>query len=513
MEELLAQLISFVKGIWKYRWYAMAIAWAVVTVSWIRIYTLPNSYQTAARVYVDTQSILKPLLSGMTTLPNVDQQVSIMSRTLISRPNVERVVRMVDLDLKTRSVKDHDKLVDELMKDIKISGTTNDDIYSISYTAEDPQVVKNVVQSLLTIFVEGSYGDKKQDSVKAVRFIDEQIRDYEARLVAAENNLKEFKLKNGEALTRSGGDFTGKINDLQESLSQARLDLNEAQQARNSIKREIAGEEPSFGTEQDQQAAAEAGPNPEIDGRIAGLNKNLDALRLQYTEAHPDIVSTKRLITQLEARKAEEAKTKKPTGEIGRKYTPMLQQLKVALSDADARVASMQARVDEYASRIARLRASSGVIPEIESEYSKLNRDYQINKANYEKLVASREAAKLSGNLTSTTEMMSFRIIDPPILPTKPIGPNRPLLVSLAFVAALVAGLAAALLMSQIRPTFMSQAALRETTGFPVLGSVSMNWTDKEIGRRRRSLVAFSMAFAVLILIYGGTLTRMLLKA
>jgi polysaccharide chain length determinant protein (PEP-CTERM system associated) len=510
MEELLTQLLSFIKGIWKYRWYAMAIAWAVVAISWVRIYTLPNSYQTSARVYVDTQSILKPLLSGMTTIPNVDQQVSIMSRTLISRPNVERVVRMVDLDLKTQSVKDHDRLVENLMKDIKITGTTNDDIYSISYVNEDPLVVKNVVQSLLTIFVEGSYGDKKQDSVKAVRFIDEQIKDYEARLVAAESNLKDFKLKNGENLTRSGGDFTGKIGEMSESLSQARLDLTEAEQARNSIKKEIAGEEPSFGGE-DQ--AADVAANPEIDGRIAGLNKNLDALRLQYTEQHPDIVSTKRLIAQLETRKAVEAKTKKPTGEIGRRYTPMLQQLKVALSDAEARVASMRARVDEYSSRIARLRSASGAVPEMESEYSRLNRDYQINKTNYEKLVASREAAKLSGNLTSTTEMMSFRIIDPPILPTKPIGPNRPLLISLAFVAALVAGLATALLMSQIRPTFMSQGALRETTGLPVLGSVSMNWTDKEVSRQRRSMVAFGVAFAFLVIVYGGTLGRLLIRA
>ncbi len=511
MEELLAQLLSFIKGIWKYRWYAMVIAWAVLAIGLIRIYTLPNSYQTSARVYVDTQSILKPLLSNMTTIPNIDQQVSIMSRTLISRPNVERVVRMVDLDLKTNSVKSHDKLVDDLMKDIKITGTTNDDIYSISYISEDPAVVRNVVQSLLTIFVEGSYGDKKQDSVKAVRFIDEQIKDYEARLVAAENNLKEFKLKNGDTMTRPGGDFSTKVGEIQDALSQARLDLNEAVQARNSIKKQISGEEPSFGTEQEQ--AADVTANPEIDNRIAGLNKNLDALRLQYTEAHPDIVSAKRLIAQLEARKVEEAKTRKPTGEIGRKYTPMLQQLKVALSDAEARVASMQARVDEYSSRIARLRASSGAIPEIESEYSRLNRDYQINKTNYEKLVASREAAKLSGNLTSTTEMMSFRIIDPPILPTKPIGPNRPLLVSIAFVAALVAGLAAALLMSQIRPTFMTQAALREATGFPVLGSVSMNWTDKEIARRRRSMLAFGAAFAALILVYGGTMGKMLMGA
>ncbi|MBC7574513.1 MAG: chain length-determining protein, partial [Herminiimonas sp.] len=469
------------------------------------------SYQSSARVYVDTQSILKPLLSGMTTLPNVDQQVSIMSRTLISRPNVERVIRMVDLDLKTTSTKEHEKMVDELMSQIRIFGTSNDDIYSISYTYKDPQTVKNVVQSLLTIFVEGSYGDKKQDSVKAVRFIDEQIKEYEQRLVVAENALKDFKLRNSELLAAQGGDFGSKLGETIGFLNQARLELTEAEQARNSIKKEIAGEEPSFGTEQGT-AGTGAVANPEIDARIESLNKSMDALRLQFTEQHPDIVAAKRLIAQLEARKVEEAKVRKPTGEIGRNYTPMLQQLKVALSDAEARVASMRARVEEYSARIARIKSASRIGPEIESQFSQLNRDYQVNKANYEKLVASREAAKLSGNLSSTTEMMSFRIVDPPVVPSTPIGPNRPLLVSIAFAAALVAGLATALLMSQIRPTFMSQASLREVTGLPVLGSVSMNWSAKQLAGKRTSMVAFSLAFGFLVLAYGGAMAKLLLK-
>jgi len=506
MEELLTQLLSFVKGIWKYRWHAVAIAWTVLIVGFIKVYSMPNVYQSSARVYVDTQTILKPLLSGMTTLPNVDQQVAIMSRTLISRPNVERVIRMVDLDLKTESVKDHEKLVQRLMSQIKISGTSSDDIYSISYTHEDPKVVKNVVQALLTIFVEGSYGDKKQDSVKAVKFIEEQIKDYEGRLIEAENRLKEFRLKNGELLSRQGGNYGEKLEELNENLNQAKLDLTEAEQGRNAIRMQIAGEEPAPG------AGPKAIVNPEIDGRLDALNKNLDALRLQYTDQHPDIVSTRRLITQLEARKVEEAKIRRAGGGGGRLYSPVMQQLKIALSDAEARVASMRARYDIYSARIARLKEASQVGPEIESQLSQLNRDYEINKGNYEKLVASRESAKLSGTLSATTEMMNFRIVDPPVTPLVPIGPNRPLLISIAFAAALAAGLASALAMSQIRPTYMTQGALRDETGLPVLGSVSLNSNSHEVTRRRRSMMALGLAVGLMVMVYAGTMARMLMK-
>src|SRR4051812_379535 len=111
MEELVSQLLSLAKGIWKYRWYAVVVTWISVFSGWIVVYKLHDNYLASARVFVDTQSILKPLLSGMTSVPNVEQQVSIMSRTLLSRPNVEKVMRMVDLDIKAKTVKDHETLV------------------------------------------------------------------------------------------------------------------------------------------------------------------------------------------------------------------------------------------------------------------------------------------------------------------------------------------------------------------------------------------------------------------
>lgn len=503
MEELITQLLSLIKGVWKYRWYAMVIAWVVAVSGWIAVYKMKDNYQSSARVFVDTQSILKPLLSGMTSIPNVEQQVSIMSRTLLSRPNVERVIRMVDLDIKAKTVKDREQIIENLMSKIKIGGTVQNDIYTISYNGENPKLVKEVVQALLTIFVEGSFGDKKQDSVKAIQFIDDQIKNYEEKLATAENALKEFKLKNIGLLPRQGSDYGAKLIETSDSLSQARLELHEAEQARNAIKRQIDGDEPV-----DKGGLA---ATPEIDTRLQALNKNLDTLQVQYTEQHPDIISTKRLIAQLEARMQEEAKTRKNT-DPGLHYSPMLQQLKVALSSAEARVASLRARVGEYSLRNTRLKDMSIAAPEVEKQLAQLNRDYQIDKVNYEKLVASRESAKLSGDLSATTEMMTFRVIDPPTMPIKPAGPNRLRLFSIAFAAALAAGIGFAVLMSKIRPTFVSTYNLREETGLPILGSITMNWTEKEKKRRKKSLYAFGLSFTFLLTLYGGVMAMTLLR-
>ncbi|ATQ73551.1 chain length-determining protein [Massilia violaceinigra] len=509
MAELQALLTNFLKAIWKYRWYAVVISWIVALVGWAVVYRLPNEYQASARVYVDTQSILQPLLAGMTSVPNVDQQVAFMRRTLISRPNVERVMRMVDLDIKASTPKENEKLVDDLMAQISIGGTERDDIYTISYKNSNPKLGKDIVQSLLTIFVEGSFGGKKQDSEKAVQFIDDQIKNYEEKLVQAENALKEFKIKHLGMLPRGGGaDFTANMTQIEDLLNQARLELTEAEQARNAIKRQIAGEEPAPLTAPEASSVA----NPELDARIAALNKNLDSLRMQYTDAHPDIVSARRLIAQLEARKLEEAKRNKRNNDPGANYSPMLQQMNVALSVEEARVASLKARVAEYGSRAARLRSQSTNAPEVEAQLAQLNRDYLINKENYEKLVGRREAAKLSGDLSSATDMLTFRVIDPPTVPSTPSGPNRHRLFSFVFAAALLAGLGVALLMSQLRPTFMSQGTLRDVTGIPILGSISMNWTNEQKVMRTKRLYAFGAAVVVLFGAYGGVMAALFVR-
>ena len=505
MEQLFSQLLSGLKGIWKHRWTGFSIAWCIVLLGWAKVYSLPNEYQTTARVFVDTQSVLKPLMVGMTSVPNVEQQVAIMSRTLLSRPNIERVLRMVDLDVKAVSARDHDQLVDELLKNIRISGTGTYDIYTISYTHEDPRQVRDVVQALLAIFVEGSFKGKKGDSEKAVQFIDVQIRGYEDRLLAAENAVKEFRLKHNYLLPREGQDYGGKLLSANEALASAQLELAEAEQARRAIEAQFAGDEPLLAA---TGVPAEAS---ELDGRIGALNKSLDGLRMQYTDQHPDVMSTLRLIAQLEEKRQQERQKLPDSNEAARQYSPLFQQMKVALAESEARVAALRARVDTMLQRQLQLQEQRNAVPELESQLGQLTRDYQVNKENYEKLIARREAAKLSGELTTTTEMMSFKIIDPPTMPQRPIGPNRVFYYSGVLVAGLLGGIAAALGLAELRPTFLSPAELRAATGLRVLGTIAMNWNDEEKRRQWRDRIGFAAGSACLLLGYGGVMAYTLL--
>lgn len=482
MHELLSQILSHLRAIWRRRWYVAVVAWSVAVVGWVTVYFMPDRYEASARVYVDTQSILKPLLSGLTVQPNFDQMVGMMTRTLVSRPNLEKVVRMTDLDLKAKSSGQMESLLDGLASNIKIEGNPRENLYTISFQNSNPEVAKRVVQSMLTIYVEGSLGSKRKDADSARRFIDDQLKAYEQKLVAAENALKDFKRQNLGTMPGQGGGYFDKMAETNANLSQAQLSLREAENRRDALRRQLSGDDPVLLGENSAAAA-----NPELDGRIQSLQKNLDGLRLTFTEQHPDIVSTKRIIAQLEEQKKQEAKLRKPSSGTN----PYYQQLSLTLADAEANVASMRARVGEYQGRLAQLKASADKVPQVEADYTQLMRDYEVTKKNYEQLLTRRESAQISEDMGSKTDVIDFKIIDPPRVPSVPAAPNRPLLHSLVMLGGLIAGIALAFVMSQIRRTVDDRHSLRELTGLPLLGAVTMVWTNEQQQKRKKGLVAY----------------------
>ncbi|MCL4797974.1 MAG: chain length-determining protein [Burkholderiales bacterium] len=516
MDELVRQLTEILRGIWQRRWLGLAIAWIVAVVGAVALLRMPDQFEASARVYVDTQSVLRPLMSGLAIQPNVDQQLNILSRTLISRPNVEKLIRMTDMDLKLRSQRERERAIDELMRTIRISGIGRENLYTLSFRDANPEHARKIVQSLLSIFVESTLGDKRQDTAQARRFIEEQIRTYEQRLAEAENRLKEFKLKYMGLMGPEGRDYFGRITALAEQVNGARMELGAAEQARDALKRELAGEDPVFLPDgQAGAAGSQAGIIPELDARIDAMKKGLDELLRRYTEQHPDVVGTRRVIADLEAQRAKEIEARKKDapaksgfGSIDR--NPVYQQLKIAHAEAEARVAALRAKVGAYEAEYRRLQASQQMLPQVEAEFAQLNRDYDVQKRNYEALVARRESASMASDMEAAGTA-DFRIIDPPRVSPKPVAPNRLLLLPLALVVALGAGIAASFAWSQIRPTFHDGRALRAIAGRPVLGSVSLVPDRKLLARRQRLNFAFFGSLAGLFACYGAGIAFLVL--
>jgi len=501
MQELMEQVSAALKGMWRFRWHGLAVAWLAAIAGVAIVMKLPDQYEASARIFVDTQSILKPLMAGLAVQPNIDQQVVMLSRTLISRPNIEKLIRMADLDLKSSSRVTQETLIEGLTKALQIKSTDRDNLYTLSYRDEDAARAKRVIQSLVSIFVESSLGASRKDNDSAKLFLNEQIKNYEAKLEEAETRLKNFRLRNLDMQLGDGKDSAERLSELSSQLEKARLELREAESARDAAKAQLAGERSSstnLVTQSLLQESAISVATPEIDARIEAQKKTLDNLRQRYTDLHPDIVSGERLVKELEQQKRKEVQELRraalaaPSPTVGVSNNSLaLQEITRVLAAAEVQVASLRARVAEYAARYKQAQSMMKTAPQLEAEAAQLNRDYAINKKNYENLVARRESAVMSGQLDVASGVADFRLIDPPRVSPKPVSPNRLLLLPLALVAAVGAGVFTAFAGFQLRPVFFKISDLRERFGLPVLGAVSLVMSDSERRRERSSLIRF----------------------
>jgi len=519
MQEIVQQLLATARGMWSFRWPALIIAWVVAAVGVVIVWKIPNQYEAAARIYVDTDSILKPLMSGLAVQPNVQQQIGMLSRTLVSRPNIEKLIRMADLDLKNQSPNEQEKLVEKLMQTIEIrTAAGGPNLYTLTYRDTEQERAKRVAQAMVSIFIESGLGNTRKDTDSAKTFLAEQIKTYETKLEEAEARLKDFRLRNIDRQGADGRDVATRLQEVAAQYESARLQLREAEQSRDAARRQLSEARGQGGPAGAAGRTLPTVSTPEIDARLEAQRRNLDSLLQRYTDSHPDVVGTRRIIGELEEQKKREvaelqrkAVANRGTGAVNPDEAPAVQELGRMLATAEVQVAALKARAAEFGARYAQLRDSLRTAPQIEAEAAQLNRDYAIIKKSYEDLVARRQSAVMSGELDVASGVAEFRLIDPPRVSPQPVSPNRLLLLPAALVAALAAGLFFAFAAAQLRPTFADADVLRAKTGMPLLGVVSMLTTESDRRAERLGLIRFVSASGGLVGLFIAGLIAMVL--
>ena len=511
MNEIYQQLISTLLAIWRRRAYVLISAWVVCTAGWLFVAQIPNKYEATARIYVDTQSMLNTLMRGIAADTDVVQQINMIRQTLISRPNMEKVVRMTDMDLNAKTDADLDKIVTDVKDKIKLSAQ-GINLFNLSYEDADPQVAKKVVQSLLTLFVEENIGANRKDLAGTRRFIDEQISKYEQDLNASERRMAEFQQKNLGFLPGNANYFAT-LQQARGDLAVADAALREARLQSSALEQQLVGI-PPYITATGGIGPPIGGASSDIAQRIAMKQRRLDELLERgYKEQHPDVVLMRQTIADLKAQYAKDQKAFEHgdatalSAEGNVVPNPIYEQIKVRAIEQQAQIATLQDRYNQKKAEIQKLEEMSQRVPAVEAEMSRLNRDYSTIKANYEKLLQRRESARLAQDLETKSDGVQIRVIDPPNVPRVPSSPKRLLLVSGVLLIGLGAGIVVAFILSQIHTTFNTTQRLQDVFGLPVLGSITVILSEQEKRLHVRNLIAFSVGLAGLFLAYGGLVT------
>lgn len=504
MQHIFAQLYGYLIGIWRFKWYGLALAWAIAISGWIWVWSLPVSYMATARLDVDSSSLLRPLLRGLTIQPDVNERVALMSKTLLSRPNLEKLMRMADLDLHVKTDLEEERLLARLKSAITLQGDRqNTSLYSLSFKHQDRETAKRIVQSLITIFIESTLGENRKDSSGAQAFLDQQIADYEVRLSEAESRLAEFKRQNVGMLPGETGSYYQRLEMAKGQLSTAKLELREMTNRQQELNSQIEGEEPVFFS----SSIGDSGRYSPIDQRIRGLQEKLDYLSLSYTDIHPEMIQIKSMIAALEEEKRREferAMEIQPSSINALGGSPVYQNMRTMLAEAEARVAELNVRVAEYQDRVDALEGTVNNIPEIEVQLQQLDRDYQVVSQQHNALLKRRESALLSEQVEMNADDIRFRVIDPPFVPLKPTEPNKVLLNAAVLIVSLGAGVGLALLLSLLRPVFVDRLTLSARLGLPVLGTVSMILSPQQARRELRAVLVFASVSVCLLVTFAG---------
>ena len=506
---------AYADAIWRRRWFAIIIAWVVCLGGWLVVVMMPDQFRSEARIYVDTDGVLGPLLKGITITANIDRQVAIMQKTLLSRPNLERVVLMTDLDVTVTTPREMEILLGRLEAHTEIQGQGKS-LFAIAHTDRDPVLAKEVVRALVTIFVEEVLGQNRTEKADAVSFIQEQIDVYEKELQAAEARLAEFKRRHIEILAGDGANFAIRLGAVRAKHLAAKLAYQDAAAERDQLRRQL-GEVPRYREIETTRPYAPGAPGAPVSTflpRIQELERRLDELKLRFTDQHPDVIATIRTLATLRAhyqaeQAAAEAGGAGPAGMVAtttREPNPLYDEIKLKLVELEADVAKLSRRRTQAAGAVADLEALAFRAPAVEAELTDLNREYGIHKTNYEKLLGRREAARLAQAVETKSDNIQFKLVDPPRVPTEAVAPNRLLLMSFVLLMGLGAGVGMAFLLAQLDDSFSAPENLKQAFGLPVLGSVSMIIGAAQRTRRIADGVSFGVAGLSLVAVYGGLL-------
>jgi polysaccharide chain length determinant protein (PEP-CTERM system associated) len=513
MNNIILEIKNYIRSAWRFRWPAVALAWAVAVVGWAVVFKMPDKYESEAKVYVDTESVLRPLLEGLAVQTDMNQRLHLMTRTLLSHENLQKLILQTDLDHLTTSQGEREQLIDQLRNSIvidvdrrRIPGTREtENFYTIRYVYHDRFMVQKVVQVLLNIFVESALGDTRIESDTAQKFLQQQIREYEARLVEAENKLTEFKRKNVDTLPSDGAGIFQRLEAARTGFDELQLQLKEAQIRRDELKRQY-----NTTLAEEEERRANLGVSANADSptaqRLLAMQSRLDELLLRYTEAHPDVQELQQTIENLKQQVTASSTATMGTLSAPATVSTALEQLRLSYRQSEVELRTIRLRHDEFQSRVDELKKKLDTLPQVEAELTRLNRDYSINRENYQELMQRFESAKMSEQADEAGDNLKFRIVEPPKIPIQPIGPKRLVLSAVILLVALGIGGGGAFLLSILKPVYFDMRTLRAELEFPVLGQVTRIMTDEVRKKRRLEISGFVSVVVLLFLLFIGIL-------
>ena len=410
------------------------VALAIMTASVVTSFVLPKIYKAKATVFIEKR-VITELLKGLAVTPSMEESLKVLSFSFHHR---SLLVKVID-DLKLNEKNDEstqERLIGSIQKNIEVI-VKDKNMFFISYRDRDPVLARDVVNTMLRLFIEEKISSKREESSDATQFLSEQISTVEVKLQEAERELSSYKAAQGGVLSIDDKNLFQEINAAQQKLYDLQLRRRHLEGLRPVTKR-----------------AAQP-----LQNRLFMLQKRLDELLVRYTESYPEVIQVKG-----EMESIREDMKRKPAGED---QIADYQEL----DRAEAEIAAIRVTEEGLNRYIRSNQEILRKIPAARGNLEKLELEKNNKKALYDQLVARHGQSEFANQMEEQDKIPTFKVVEPAITPTTPISPNRVKIIMMGIVAGLAGGIGFLLLMDQLDKSVQSLDTLK-SIGVPVLAVI-----------------------------------------
>ncbi|ALJ14476.1 XrtA system polysaccharide chain length determinant [Sphingopyxis macrogoltabida] len=487
-------------SVWTRRWLVLGVAWGICILGWLAIASIPNRYDSRARLLVDINQILPD--DGQAGSFGGNQQIDQIRETLTSARNLEKVAITTGLLPAGASDREKAGAVAMLQKNIKVV-PQQQNIFEITSSvgvgslsdADNAKLASGVLDSLITVFRDDQLRGGRMNAREGLKFLDSQIADREKALREVEARRAAFEAQNIGLIPGGAGSPAQRVD-------AARAELNQ-------IDSQLVSAQAQLAAANGQLASTPATINvPGMGGvgggvarqQLAGAQGELSAMRARgLTDAHPDVIALKSQIASLKAIADREGTG---GGGGGNAQNPAYASLAAMRAERQATVSALSSRKAQLTGDIAKITTQQIQNPGIAAEYDRINGEYTAFKAQYDRLLTQREQVRMRGEVQTETDAIKIELLDPPSKPTSPAAPNRPLFLTLVLFAGIGGGIAVAFGLGQVRTSYATAAKLERASGLPVIGSITEVVTPERHVERKKRLVWLAGGGGALVGLY-----------
>ena len=515
---------------------------AVVTFVVIALIALlwPPSYRSTATILIEEQEIPKDLVrSTITSYAN--QQIQVITQRTMTLKNIMSLVEKYALydeaELKRRPKTDIAKefqdnvtldVVSAEVVDPRTGRPTEATIaFTLAYSHKSPSKAQKVANELVTLYLNENLKSRTDKSENTSSFLKTEASSLSQTLKDLESNLATFKEENEGSLPELYQYNLSIIERTDRELLENTLRMKELEKRKLQLEGELSQLSPYAPTvlatgervlsdydrlkalESDyrRKAAVYSDNHPDVT-RLKREIKNLKtqlgsgvstedrakmvreeqdrlaALKEKYTAGHPKVVAQQRVIEQLESGEIN------TSGDVSKEIAPdnpsyVLLDTQLKSTNSELKILADKAeglklKIEKFEGYI--LRA-----PAVEKNYSAMQRDHENAQLKYREIKAKLMEAELAQNLEQGRKGERFTLIQPPVLPEKPVSPNRIAIIFAGLILSVVVGLGYIIVLETMDPGIRGEKQLAEVLGVKPLASVPYIYVDNEIDTQDRT--------------------------